>query len=165
MIDLWSSNVWSSINHGRPYSRCPYQLFTSCHNPYLSCFRFVYIYACVAEFLCVAAVSNAVYNVSWICRERGAKTANCCDYSYFVQLSLVKSCFYSVFCCHILRLNKTVQRTGEGRPGSGGGGGECLVPHGQTDSLRRSECIYSEERSSQLAVKRRALPCVDQSVN
>jgi len=28
--------------------------------------------------------NKAVYNVSWICRERTAKTVNCCDYSYFV---------------------------------------------------------------------------------
>ena len=28
--------------------------------------------------------NKAVYNVSWICRERTAKTVNCCNYSYFV---------------------------------------------------------------------------------
>jgi len=30
------------------------------------------------------ACNNLLCNVLWICRERTAKTANCCNYSYFV---------------------------------------------------------------------------------
>ena len=56
---------------------------------------------------------HAVYNVSWICRERTAKTVNCCNYSYQVQLSLFKSCLYSVFAitfCGEMKLCNEVTR-------------------------------------------------------
>ena len=45
----------------------------------------------------LAHKQKAVYNVSWICREGTAKTVNCCTYSYFVWLSLVKFCFFILF--------------------------------------------------------------------
>jgi len=61
---------------------------------------------CEAKF---HACSNLLCNVLWTCRERAAKTVNCCIYSYFVELSLVKFCFLYSFCYHILWWNKAVQ--------------------------------------------------------
>jgi len=52
--------------------------------------------------------NNLLCNVLWICTERPEKTVNCCNYSYFVWLSLVKFCFYILFCYRILWWNKAV---------------------------------------------------------
>jgi len=53
--------------------------------------------------------AEAVYNVFRICRERTAERLNCYNYSYFVQLSLVKSRYYSVFLLPFCGENTAVQ--------------------------------------------------------
>jgi len=42
------------------------------------------LFICVVLSCHIRWWDKAVYNVSWICRERAAKPVNCCHYSYFV---------------------------------------------------------------------------------